>query len=62
MQIELLVFDCELTGAMLRNIERITGFSVIDRTMLILDIFAQRARTAEGRLPGGACPAALPAA
>ncbi len=50
LQIELLVFDCELTGAMLRNIERITGFSVIDRTMLILDIFAQRARTAEGRL------------
>jgi GTP-binding protein HflX len=45
-----LVFDEELTGAQIRNIEALTGAKVLDRTMLILDIFAQRARSREGKL------------
>lgn len=45
-----LVFDDELTGAQIRNIEELTGVKVLDRTMLILDIFAQRARSSEGKL------------
>ena len=47
---ELLIFDHELTGVQVRNIEEIIGVGVIDRTTLILDIFAQRARTKEGKL------------
>lgn len=49
-EIPLLIFDLELTSTQLRNIEEITGCRVIDRTMLILDIFAARARSAEGRI------------
>jgi GTP-binding protein HflX len=45
-----LVFDDELSGAQVRNIENLTGAKVIDRTTLILDIFAQRARSSEGKL------------
>ncbi|MEN6313435.1 MAG: GTPase HflX [Clostridiaceae bacterium] len=45
-----LVFDDELSGAQIRNIEGQTGVKVLDRTMLILDIFAQRARSSEGKL------------
>lgn len=45
-----LVFDEELTGAQIRNIEEMTGAKVLDRTMLILDIFAQRAKSSEGKL------------
>ena len=45
-----LVFDEELSGAQIRNIEELTGAKVLDRTMLILDIFAQRARSSEGKL------------
>lgn len=45
-----LVFDDELSGAQIRNIEGLTGAKVLDRTMLILDIFAQRARSSEGKL------------
>ena len=45
-----LVFDDELSGAQVRNIEAVTGTKVIDRTTLILDIFAQRARSSEGKL------------
>ena len=45
-----LVFDDELSGAQIRNIEEMTGAKVIDRTALILDIFAQRARSSEGKL------------
>lgn len=45
-----LVFDDELAGAQIRNIEETTGAKVIDRTALILDIFAQRARSSEGKL------------
>ena len=47
---DLIVVDHDLTPTQQRNIERITGARVIDRTQLILDIFAGRARTAEGRL------------
>ncbi len=47
---ELVIFDHELTGIQVRNIEDILDIRVIDRTTLILDIFAQRARTKEGKL------------
>ena len=46
----LIIFDHELTASQLRNIEKACGCDVIDRTTLILDIFAQRATTSEGRL------------
>ena len=45
-----IVFDCELTATQIRNIEKACDVFTIDRTMLILDIFAQRATTHEGRL------------
>lgn len=45
-----LIFDDELSPAQGRNLEKITSRKVLDRTQLILDIFAQRARTREGRL------------
>lgn len=47
---ELLIFDCELTASQIRNIENATDIRVIDRTMLILDIFAGRAVSREGKL------------
>ncbi|MBR6719055.1 MAG: GTPase HflX [Oscillospiraceae bacterium] len=47
---EMLIFDTELTGIQLRNLTDATGCKIIDRTMLILDIFAGRARTAEGKV------------
>ncbi|MBQ8567852.1 MAG: GTPase HflX, partial [Oscillospiraceae bacterium] len=50
MGIDLVIFDHELTANQTRNIERILDIRVIDRTTLILDIFAQRARTKEGRI------------
>ncbi len=46
----LIIFDGELTASQVRNIENATGVEVIDRTTLILDIFAQRAVTSAGRL------------
>lgn len=49
-EIDLLVFDCELTPTQIRNIEQATDTRTIDRTMLILDIFALRARSKEGKL------------
>lgn len=48
--IDQIIFDCELTATQIRNIESICNVHTIDRTMLILDIFAQRATTHEGRL------------
>lgn len=48
--IDLIIFDIELTAAQIRNIENITGVRIIDRTMLILDIFAKHARTKEAKL------------
>lgn len=47
---DLVVFDTELTPVQLRNLEDILNIRVIDRTMLILDIFGQRARSKEGLL------------
>lgn len=49
-EISLAIFDQELTANQTRNIEDILDIQVIDRTTLILDIFAQRARTKEGRI------------
>ncbi|GIP59345.1 GTPase HflX [Paenibacillus woosongensis] len=42
------IFDQELSGAQVRNLEDILDVKIIDRTQLILDIFAQRAKTREG--------------
>ncbi len=50
LEAELVIFDHELTGVQVRNIENLLEVRVIDRTTLILDIFAQRARTKEGKL------------
>ena len=47
---DVVIFDEELTGAQVRNLEEIVGIKVIDRTTLILDIFAQRAHSREGKL------------
>lgn len=49
-QADVAVFDCELTGMQLRNLQEAIGVRVIDRTQLILDIFARRARSQEGHL------------
>ncbi len=49
-QADFVVFDHELTPAQLREIEKIVERKIIDRTQLILDIFARRARTREGKL------------
>jgi GTP-binding protein HflX len=49
-QADVLIVDNDLTPTQQRNLEHATGIKVIDRTQLILDIFAKRARTAEGRL------------
>jgi GTPase len=47
--IDIAIFDDELSASQFRNIEKILGCRVIDRTNLILDIFARRARTAHAR-------------
>lgn len=47
---DLVIVDNELSPAQTRNLERVTSRRVIDRTALILDIFARRARTREGQL------------
>lgn len=49
-RIDVAIFDDELTPAQQRNLEKLLCTKVIDRTQLILDIFAQRARTREGKL------------
>ena len=48
--IDLCIFDDELSPAQQRNIESVMGIRILDSTALILDIFAQRARTNEGKL------------
>lgn len=48
--VDTVIFDDELTAAQARNLEEILGTKVLDRTGLILDIFAGRARTREGKL------------
>ena len=50
LEADLIIFDMELSSSQIRNIEDITNVRVIDRTMLILDIFAGRAVTNEGKL------------
>ena len=50
MEADLVVFNDELSGMQLRNIEEACGCRVIDRTILILDIFADRATSMEGKL------------
>jgi len=50
MRVDVAVFDNELTPAQLRQIEEEVGCKIIDRTQLILDIFARRAKTREGKL------------
>lgn len=49
-EIDLLIFDRELSPTQIRNIENICKVRVIDRTMLILDIFASRAKSRDGKL------------
>ena len=49
-ELDLIVVDSELTPTQIKNIENFTDVRVIDRTTLILDIFAQRARSKEGKL------------
>ncbi len=47
--IELVIFDDELTGSQITNIEKVLDVKVIDRSDLILDIFARRAKTAQAK-------------
>ncbi len=47
---DLIIFDSELSPVQLRNLEQAVDTRIIDRTMLILDIFSQRARSKEGML------------
>lgn len=49
-EVDTIVFDDELSPAQTRNLEKIFECKILDRTSLILDIFAQRARTKEGKL------------
>ncbi len=48
--VDTIIFDDELSPAQSRNLEKIFNCKILDRTALILDIFAQRARTREGKL------------
>ncbi len=50
LELDVVVFDVELSPTHLREIEEVVEVKIIDRTSLILDIFAKRARTHEGRL------------
>ena len=50
MEADTVIFNDELTGMQLRNLEDAAGVRVIDRTILILDIFASRASSKEGKL------------
>jgi GTP-binding protein HflX len=49
-RVDVVIFDNELSPAQLRNLEAALDCRVVDRTQLILDIFARRARTREGKL------------
>ncbi len=50
LRVDAVIFDNELSPAQLRNLEKALDRKVVDRTQLILDIFARRARTREGKL------------
>lgn len=47
---DVIIFDCELSGTQARSISEACELKVVDRTQLILDIFARRAKTTEGQL------------
>ena len=49
-ELDLVIFDRELSPTQIRNLEKLCSIRVIDRTMLILDIFALRAQSREGKL------------
>ncbi len=49
-KLDLVIFNDELTGSQVRNLEEVLGVPVVDRTLLILDIFAKRAKTKEAML------------
>ncbi len=49
-EVDLLIFDTELSPSQQKNIEKYTNIRVVDRTTLILDIFAARAKSKEGKL------------
>ncbi len=49
-EVDTVIFDDELSGAQSRTLEKVFECKILDRTSLILDIFAQRARTREGKL------------
>ena len=49
-EVDTVIFDDELSPAQTRNLEKIFGCKIMDRTALILEIFGQRARTREGKL------------
>ncbi len=48
-EVGMVIFDDELSAKQLRNIEKVLGVKILDRTTLILDIFAMRAQTAEAK-------------
>ena len=50
LEVDIIIFNNELTGSQIRNLEEIIGKTVIDRTILILDIFALRATTKQAKL------------
>jgi GTP-binding protein HflX len=50
LEVDIIIFNNELTGSQVRNLEEIIGKTVIDRTILILDIFALRATTRQAKL------------
>jgi GTP-binding protein HflX len=60
-EIELVLIDGPVTPVQQRNLEKAWGVKLLDRTGLILEIFADRARTREGRAAGGDGGAQLPA-
>ncbi|MGL4740516.1 MAG: GTPase HflX [Sarcina sp.] len=50
LRVNLIIFDDELSGSQVRNLESVTGVKVIDRTTLILEIFARRAKSRESKI------------
>ncbi|MGL5821881.1 MAG: GTPase HflX [Sarcina sp.] len=50
LRVNLIIFDDELSGSQVRNLESVTGVKVIDRTTLILEIFARRAKSREAKI------------
>ena len=50
LEADTVIFNDELSGMQIRNLEEVTGVRVIDRTILVLDIFASRATSKEGKL------------